>query len=121
MATFARENAKIQAVFYRMPQQGGKPEKYMMVVFQPPAEILFGSSDAKSALIEVKSIGALEPARTKKITQEFCAPIRPSRLPSAIITSLTSGRMGMNTAVAARPTRTGFSWVFIQPASNWLI
>jgi phenylpyruvate tautomerase len=51
----------------------GKPEKYMMVVFQPPAEIFFGSSDAASALIEVKSIGALEPERTKKISQDFCA------------------------------------------------
>lgn len=34
MATFARENAKIQAVFYRMPQQGGKPDKYIRQPFE---------------------------------------------------------------------------------------
>jgi hypothetical protein len=33
MATFSRENAKIQAVYYRRAGQGGKPDKYLRQPF----------------------------------------------------------------------------------------
>ncbi|MCK5708120.1 MAG: tautomerase family protein [Candidatus Aureabacteria bacterium] len=50
----------------------GKPEKYMMMIFEPEKNILFGSSNTPSAFLEIKSIGSLNPENTKKITEEFC-------------------------------------------------
>ncbi len=50
----------------------GKPEKYVMVIFQNVNTILFDSISEPSAYIEIKSIGGINP---KEISKNICTII----------------------------------------------
>lgn len=65
----------IRGLSEKLSQVTGKPVKYMMVIVNPASEMSFGGSFEKSVFIEVKSIGALDPENTKKISKEFCSCI----------------------------------------------
>jgi phenylpyruvate tautomerase len=53
-------------------KQLGKPESYMMTMFTPSVPMTFGGTEAPSAFIEIKSIGALSPVNCKALTKELC-------------------------------------------------
>ncbi|MBN2143894.1 MAG: hypothetical protein JW774_04640, partial [Candidatus Aureabacteria bacterium] len=53
-------------------RQLGKPESYMMTLFSPSVPMTFGGSDAPSAFIEIKSIGALSSSNCTALTKNLC-------------------------------------------------
>ena len=56
----------------RLSDITGKPEKYMMILFQCDSLIMFDGTTEGSMFIEIKSIGALDSQKTTRITKEFC-------------------------------------------------
>lgn len=55
----------------------GKPEKYVMVAFEPPQPMLFAGTDEPCAYLELKSIG-LPQSQTKSLSSELCNMIQES-------------------------------------------
>ena len=50
----------------------GKPEKFILIIFEGPSDMLLNGSREKSFFLEIKSIGALDDGKTDKISDEFC-------------------------------------------------
>jgi phenylpyruvate tautomerase PptA (4-oxalocrotonate tautomerase family) len=55
----------------------GKPEKYVMVAFEPPQPMLFAGSDTPCAYLELKSIG-LPQSQTKALSNALCKMMEES-------------------------------------------
>ena len=49
----------------------GKPESYVMTVFEPAVKMTFAGNFDPVCYIEVKSIGTISPAQTKAMSQDF--------------------------------------------------
>ncbi len=56
----------------RLAQHTGKPETYVMTCLVPRTRMTFGGSDEPTCLVEVKSIGRMEPVRTETMSADFC-------------------------------------------------
>ena len=50
----------------------GKPERYVMVVMEPPLPMVFAGSDEPAVFMELKSIGLSE-TQTPELSQALCA------------------------------------------------
>ncbi len=50
----------------------GKPKKFIVAIFQKASFMISGESTEKSLFLEIKSIGALNPENTNKISKEIC-------------------------------------------------
>lgn len=50
----------------------GKPERYVMTLLQCDLAMTFATDPAPACFVEVKSIGALEPDRTRRLSSVLC-------------------------------------------------
>jgi phenylpyruvate tautomerase len=55
-----------------LAQHLGKPESYIMTVFEPNLSMTFGGTFDPVCFIEVKNIGTMSPTQTKAMSQDFC-------------------------------------------------
>ena len=62
----------MQTITQKVSEITGKPKKYILIVFEQACDMLLGGSEEKSLFLEVKSIGALDPERTNRISRELC-------------------------------------------------
>ncbi|NJL22555.1 MAG: hypothetical protein HC895_19830 [Leptolyngbyaceae cyanobacterium SM1_3_5] len=53
----------------------GKPEIYVMIIFEPNMRMTFGGTFDPSGYLEVKSVGTMNPTQTKAMSQDFCETI----------------------------------------------
>ena len=63
--------AIMQSVSQKISEITGKPEKYILVIFGDATDMILGGTDDSSLFLEIKSIGALQPENTGKITKEI--------------------------------------------------
>lgn len=50
----------------------GKPESYVMTALEPGVKMTFGGSSDPVCYIEIKSVGSMNSAQTKAMSQDFC-------------------------------------------------
>ncbi|MDC0833780.1 putative ATLS1-like light-inducible protein [Geitlerinema sp. FC II] len=53
----------------------GKPESYVMTAFDADVPMTFGGTTDPVCYIEIKSIGNMNPAQTKAMSEDFCQEI----------------------------------------------
>lgn len=53
----------------------GKPESYVMTAFEPDVAMTFAGTTDPVCYIEVKSVGTMNPAQTKTMSQDFCQQV----------------------------------------------
>lgn len=53
----------------------GKPESYVMTMFEPDVTMTFGGTADPVCYVEVKSVGQMSPAQTQTMSQDFCATL----------------------------------------------
>ncbi|ACK66607.1 macrophage migration inhibitory factor family protein [Rippkaea orientalis PCC 8801] len=54
----------------------GKPESYVMTMFEPDVKMTFAGTFDPVCYIEVKNIGTMKPEQTKAMSQDFCQEIK---------------------------------------------
>ncbi|MFO8025546.1 phenylpyruvate tautomerase MIF-related protein [Thiohalophilus sp.] len=70
----ARAEQLVTAASALVAGQLGKPERYVMVVLEPPTPMSFGGSTAPLAYLELKSIG-LPQDKTPALSEALCGLI----------------------------------------------
>jgi phenylpyruvate tautomerase len=50
----------------------GKPESYVMTTFEPEVAMTFAGTTEPVCYVEIKSVGNMNPAQTKAMSQDFC-------------------------------------------------
>jgi phenylpyruvate tautomerase len=68
-----RANALLLALSKRLAELTGKPESYVMTCLVPQARMTFGGTSEPACYVEVKSIGRMDPERTKKMSAAISA------------------------------------------------
>lgn len=68
-------NKLLQILSAKLAQHLGKPESYVMTVFEPAVAMTFAGNFAPVCYMEIKSIGTMKPEQTKAISQDFCQQI----------------------------------------------
>lgn len=53
----------------------GKPERYVMTIFETCEAMTFAGSFSPSCYVEIKSVGAFGPERTRILSREVCARV----------------------------------------------
>lgn len=53
----------------------GKPESYVMTLFEPGVTMTFGGTTDPVCYVEIKSVGQMSPAQTTAMSQDFCATL----------------------------------------------
>ena len=53
-----------------------KPESYVMTAFEPAVAMTFAGTEDPACYIEIKSVGKMNPAQTKAMSQDFCQEIK---------------------------------------------
>ena len=53
----------------------GKPESYVMTAFESDVPMTFAGTFDPVCYVEVKSVGSMSSAQTKKMSQDFCTKI----------------------------------------------
>jgi phenylpyruvate tautomerase PptA (4-oxalocrotonate tautomerase family) len=56
----------------KLAQHLGKPESYVMTVFEPDVVMTFAGTVEPVCYVEVKSVGTMSPAQTQAMSQDFC-------------------------------------------------
>lgn len=56
----------------KLAKHMGKPESYVMTVFEPNIAMTFAGTFEPVCYMEVKNIGNMSPAQTKAMSQDFC-------------------------------------------------
>lgn len=59
----------------KLAQHLGKPESYVMTVFEPNVSMTFGGTFDPVCYIEVKNLGGMSSAQTKSMSKDFCQVI----------------------------------------------
>jgi phenylpyruvate tautomerase PptA (4-oxalocrotonate tautomerase family) len=59
----------------RLAKHTGKPESYVMTAFEAGVPMTFGGTLDPVCYVEVKSVGSMNPAQTKAMSQDFCQTI----------------------------------------------
>jgi phenylpyruvate tautomerase len=54
----------------------GKPESYVMTAFESGIPMTFAGTTDPTCFIEIKSVGTMGEAKTKAMSQDFCAKIQ---------------------------------------------
>jgi phenylpyruvate tautomerase len=67
--------ALLKTLSASLAQHTGKPEFYIMTAFEPDVAMTFGGTTDPTCYIEIKSVGAMKPAQTKAMSQDFCQQI----------------------------------------------
>ncbi|HAC62000.1 MAG TPA: hypothetical protein DCF68_00325 [Cyanothece sp. UBA12306] len=66
----------LKSLSSKMAQHFGKPESYVMTMFEANINMTFGGTFEPVCYIEVKNIGTMKPEQTKAISQDFCHQIQ---------------------------------------------
>lgn len=53
----------------------GKPESYVMTMFEPDVAMTFAGTTDPVCYIEIKSVGTMNPTQTRTMSQDFCRTI----------------------------------------------
>lgn len=53
----------------------GKPESYVMTIFEPEVMMTFAGTFDPVCYVEIKSIGTMNPNQTSAMSQDFCQEI----------------------------------------------
>jgi phenylpyruvate tautomerase len=53
----------------------GKPESYVMTLLEAGTPMTFGGTPNPACYVEIKNVGALSPALTKTMSQDFCQQV----------------------------------------------
>ncbi|MBW4463071.1 MAG: hypothetical protein KME47_22945 [Nodosilinea sp. WJT8-NPBG4] len=53
----------------------GKPESYVMTAFEANIPMTFGGTTEPVCYVEIKSVGTMGSAKTRAMSQEFCAQL----------------------------------------------
>lgn len=56
----------------KLAQHLGKPESYVMTVFEPGISMTFAGTTEPVCYVEIKSVGNMSPSQTKAMSQDFC-------------------------------------------------
>jgi phenylpyruvate tautomerase PptA (4-oxalocrotonate tautomerase family) len=71
--TVADESAFLKAASSTVARASGKPESYVMVALEQKANMLFGGSDAPTAILDYRSLGL--PADRQAFSDALCTLI----------------------------------------------
>jgi len=67
-----RADALLRALSKNLAELTGKSESYVMTCLAPRARMTFGGTNEPACYVEVKSIGRMDPERTKKMSAALC-------------------------------------------------
>ena len=56
----------------------GKPESYVMTIFEPNIMMTFAGTFEPVCYVEIKSVGTMNPSQTSTMSQDFCQEISQS-------------------------------------------
>lgn len=59
----------------KLAQHLGKPESYVMTIFEANIPMTFGGNLEPVCFMEIKNIGTMQPAKTSAMSQDFCSLI----------------------------------------------
>ena len=59
----------------KLAQHLGKPESYVMTAFESDIPMTFSGTLEPACLVEIKSIGTMQPKQTKAMSADFCQQI----------------------------------------------
>lgn len=65
----------LKSLSAKLAKQTGKPESYVMTAFEPGLAMTFAGTSDPVCYIEVKSVGSMNPAQTKAMSQDFCKTV----------------------------------------------
>lgn len=65
----------LQTLSQKVAKHFGKPESYVMTVFESDVPMTFGGTFDPVCYVEIKNIGSMTPAQTKSMSQDFCQVI----------------------------------------------
>lgn len=65
----------LKSLSAKLAKHLGKPESYVMTAFEPDVAMTFAGTVEPVCYIEIKSIGSMNPAQTKSMSQDFCQEI----------------------------------------------
>ena len=65
-------NALLRALSTRLATLLGKPERYVMTALEADAAMTFAGDAAPACYVEIKSIGNLDPERTRATSAALC-------------------------------------------------
>lgn len=65
----------LKSLSAKLAKHLGKPESYVMTVFEPNVAMTFGGTLDPVCYMEVKNIGTMRPENTKAMSQDFCQTI----------------------------------------------
>lgn len=68
-------NGLLQNVSAQISDLLGKPESYVMTLFEKQQAMTFAGTPEPSCFIEVKSIGTMTPEQTKSISNALCSTL----------------------------------------------
>ena len=72
----AQRDALLRDVSSTLARLLGKPEAYVMTCLAPRSPMTFAGSPDPACLVEVKSIGALAPQSTARLSEALCKRIQ---------------------------------------------
>jgi phenylpyruvate tautomerase len=59
----------------KLAKHTGKPESYVMTVFEGGVYMTFAGNTEPVCYIEIKSVGSMKPEQTQAMSEEFCQEI----------------------------------------------
>lgn len=59
----------------KLAQHLSKPESYVMTIFEPGVVMTFAGTTEPACYVEIKSVGNMNSAQTKAMSQDFCQVI----------------------------------------------
>ncbi|BAY27942.1 macrophage migration inhibitory factor family protein [Calothrix sp. NIES-2100] len=65
----------LKSLSAKLAKHLGKPEAYVMTVFEPEVPMTFAGTTDPVCYIEIKSIGTMKPEQTQTMSQDFCQQI----------------------------------------------
>jgi phenylpyruvate tautomerase PptA (4-oxalocrotonate tautomerase family) len=71
----AQVEALLKTLSANLAKHLGKPESYVMTIFESDIPMTFAGTTDPVCYVEVKSVGTISPTQTKAMSQDFCQTI----------------------------------------------
>jgi len=71
----AQLESLLSSLSAKLAKHFGKPESYVMTVFESDVPMTFGGTNEPACYVEIKSIGTMKPEQTKAMSADFCQQI----------------------------------------------
>jgi phenylpyruvate tautomerase len=68
----------LKSLSAKLAKHTGKPESYVMTVFESGISMTFAATTDPVCYIEIKSVGTMQPDQTEAMSQDFCQQIYQS-------------------------------------------